>query len=365
MRAGHQSRAGRAAAKDENDLDRAAPLPAGSAILVVGPAWIGDMVLAQSLFKALKRRCPDHRLDVLAPGWTLPLLSCMPEVDTAIPVALGHGELKLTQRYRLARRLRAAGYGWAIVLPRSFKSALVPFWARIPRRTGYVGETRFGLLNDARRLDKRRLPRTVDRFVALAAPRDAGRLDPIEAPALAVEPATEAAALASLELDQPNRPLLALCPGAEYGPAKRWPVEHFAELARRALGRGWAVWLFGSAADREVGAAIGQAAGPDCLDLTGRTDLGQAIALLALADAVVSNDSGLMHVAAALGRRQIALYGSSSPAMTPPLSSRATVLRLGLPCSPCFERTCPLGHLNCLRGITPAMVAETLAVEPS
>ncbi len=334
--------------------------PSGDGILVVGPAWVGDMVLAQSLFKALKRRHPERRLDVLAPGWTLPLLDYMPEVDGMVPLAAGHGELKLGLRFRTARRLRVYRHGWAIVLPSSFKAALIPFWARIPRRTGYVGEARWGLLNDPRRLDPRRLPRTVDRFVALAAPRGAIGYDPIEAPSLAVEPHHTAEALAAVGLARPSAPVLALCPGAEYGPAKRWPPEHFGALARRALDRGWAVWLFGSPADRESATAIRTAAGPGCTDLTGRTQLGHAIALLALADAVVSNDSGLMHVAAALGRRLVAVYGSSSPAMTPPLSSSSTVLRLGLPCSPCFKRECPLGHLACLRDLTPELVADAL-----
>jgi heptosyltransferase-2 len=168
------------------------------------------------------------------------------------------------------------------------------------------------------------------------------------------------AALTALGIEVPQARLLALCPGAEYGPSKRWPAEHFAALARQHVERGWTVWLIGGPADREAAQAIAAAAGAGCTDLAGRTDLGQAVALLSLADAVVSNDSGLMHVAAALGRPQVALFGSSSPEVTPPLSDQARALWLRLDCSPCFKRDCPLGHHRCLRELAPGMVAEAL-----
>jgi heptosyltransferase-2 len=281
----------------------------------------------------------------------------MPEVDGALVQPVGRGRLGLGARRRLGLGLRGR-YGWAVVLPNSVKSALVPAWARIPRRTGYVGEFRYGLLTDARRLDTARLPRTVDRFVALAGPRDAPP-PTIVPPRLHVTPEAAAGALDAVGLARPQGPLLAVCPGAEYGPAKRWPANHFAALARRRLAQGWAVWLFGSPADAAVTAEVAAAA-PGAVDLAGRTGLNQAVALLSLADAVVTNDSGLMHVAAALDRTVVALFGSSSPAMTPPLSDRATVLSLALPCSPCYQRTCPLGHLNCLRGLEPERVERAL-----
>lgn len=314
------------------------------------------MVLAQSLFKLLKDGHPGRRLEVLAPPWTLPLLGFMPEVDAALELPIGHGVLALGTRRRIARGLRGR-YDWAIILPRSFKSALIPFWAGVPRRTGYLGEARWGLVNHRHRREPR--VRTVDGFVRLGLPRHAPppRLAP---PALSVDPAKQAASLAALGLTRPAGRLLALCPGAEYGPAKRWPVEHFAALAGSYLAQGWAVWLFGSPRDREITARIGALAGGGCVDLAGRTDLAQAVALLGLADAVVSNDSGLMHVAAALDRRQIALFGSSDTSVTPPLSARATVLSRQLPCRPCNRRRCPLGHLRCLRGIEPDAVRRAL-----
>ena len=327
--------------------------------LVVGPAWVGDMVMAQSLFKALARDNATGPLSVLAPPWTLPLLAHMPEVAEGIAQPVGRGRLGLHARWRLGRALRRHRFARAIVLPNSWKSALPSFVAGIPRRVGYVGEARWGLLNDIRRLDKAVLPRTVDRFVALARPADTG-VRAIEPPRLTVSHAQVEAALTDLNIARPTVPILALCPGAEYGPAKRWPVAYFGEVAAAYRRRGWVVWLFGSPADRSVADAVDEAAGGGCRNLAGATSLGQAVALLSLAAAILTNDSGLMHVAAALDRRQVAVFGSSSPGMTPPLSDKATVLSLVLPCSPCYQRECPLGHTNCLQHLTPEMAQRAL-----
>ncbi len=317
------------------------------------------MVLAQSLFRLLKQRYPQSRLDVLAPAWTHPLLARMPEVDEAIAAPFAHGRFDLGARLKLGRGLRTRGYDHAIVLPNSWKSALVSWAARIPQRTGFVGELRYGLLNDARKLDKQKFPRTVDRFVALGLEPGEG-LPEIPPPRLRADTENARAALAHLGRDLPKASVLALCPGAEYGPAKRWPVEYFADVANAKLAQGWEVWLFGSDKDAAVTAAVQAGTGGRCLDLGGRTALTEAIDLLALATAVVTNDSGLMHIAAALGRRLVALYGSSDPRHTPPLSANATLLSLSLPCSPCFQRECPLGHLKCLRDLHPAVVLDAL-----
>ncbi|WP_018145238.1 lipopolysaccharide heptosyltransferase II [Thioalkalivibrio sp. AKL6] len=327
------------------------------AVLVVGPAWVGDMVMAQSLFMTLRARQPAPAVDVIAPAWSLPLLERMPEVRRAIPLPVGHGELGLGKRWRLGRSLRSASYDQAIVLPRSAKAALPVFAARIPRRTGYRGESRYGLLNDIRPLDRAILYRTVDRFVALGHTADTALPPPISHPALAVSDAGRQEARRSTGLDMDDAPVLALCPGAEYGPSKRWPASSYAEVAREYLADGWQVWLFGSDKDTPVTRTIAEAA-PGCRDLAGRTQLGQAIDLLACADLVISNDSGLMHIAAATGRPVVAIYGSSDPNYTPPLSERARILHLGLDCSPCFQRECPLGHLNCLRQLAPAQVLD-------
>ncbi len=317
------------------------------------------MVMAQSLFKALRRRDPEAAIDVLAPGWSLPLLARMPEVAEGIEQPLGHGALGLGTRRRMGRRLAGRGYVQAILLPNSWKSALIPFWAGIPRRTGWRGEMRYGLLNDVRRLDKARLPMTVQRFVALAVDA-AAPLPAIEPPALVVAEEAVAAALGRLGLERPGVPLLALCPGAEYGPAKRWPADAYGRLAAGRVARGWAVWLFGAEKDGPVCRAVNEASGGVCRDLAGRTRLEEAVDLMSLADAVVSNDSGLMHVAAALQRPLVALYGSSDPGFTPPLNPQAQIVSHGLSCSPCFERVCPLGHLDCLRGIGVDEVEQAL-----
>jgi heptosyltransferase-2 len=251
--------------------------------------------------------------------------------------------------------------GWfdaAIVLPHSWKSALVPLFAGIPRRTGFVGEARYGVLNDARRLDEAALPRMVDRFSLLAEPRGMARPAQAPAPRLVADPDAVAATLARLGLTG-GAQAVALCVGAEYGPAKRWPAAHFAALARALTDAGRAVWLIGGPGDAPIGAEVAALA-PGASDLTGRTRLGEAIDLIAASSAVVTNDSGLMHVAAALGRPLVALYGSTSPAFTPPLSDRAVILSENLECSPCFERVCPLGHFRCLNGLAPERVLAAL-----
>lgn len=327
-------------------------------ILVVGPSWVGDMVMAQALFMRLRERHPQAAIDVLAPGWSLPILARMPEVRAGIELPLGHGDFGFGERRRIGHSLRGKKYAQAIVLPGSWKSALTPYFARIPRRTGYRREFRYGLLNDLRTLDKTILPTTVQQFLALAEEGAVTQAPSIPQPRLRAEAQRIAALRQQFGLDS-HKPVVALMPGAEYGPAKRWPPEYFAELSGRLVAAGHQIWVLGSAKEKELGAAIAQGRA-DIHDLSGRTQLADVVDLLAAAGAAVSNDSGLMHVAAAVGTRLVAIYGSSSPKMTPPLSQEAQVLYLDLDCSPCFQRTCPLGHLNCLRQITPAQVFATL-----
>lgn len=327
-------------------------------ILIVGPAWVGDMVMAHSLVQTLLQRLPGAVIDVLAPGWSLPLLARMPGVHAGIEMPLGHGRLGLATRWRLGRRLRGQ-YAQAIILPGSLKSALVPFFAGIPQRTGFRGEHRYGLINDMRPLDKARLPMTVQRFVALGWPREAPMPPPCPPPRLSVDPENQARLLGELTLNTAT-PVIALMPGAEYGPAKQWPLPHFAELARRLTAAGRQVWILGSAKDRAAGETIAREAGAGVINLCGQTRLEDAVDLLALAQAAVTNDSGLMHVAAALDIPTVALFGSSSPEHTPPLSGRARVLYLRLDCSPCFKRSCPLGHTRCLAELDPEQVMDAL-----
>jgi heptosyltransferase-2 len=325
-------------------------------ILILGPAWVGDMVLAQSLFKSLKKNHPECQIDVAAPAWTLPLLERMPEVTKAISLPFKHGELAFWKRIQFGKSLRNQGYTQAIILTNSLKSALLPFAAKIPQRTSFLGEMRYGLINDIRPLNKTKLPRTVDRFVSLGVAKNSIMPKKISSPQLSADKKNAIATLERLGKEKPRNKVLGLCPGAEYGEAKRWPAEYYAEVANAALKNGWEVWLFGSDKDVPVTNAINDLSGHQCLDLGGKTKLGDAIDLMSLCDTVISNDSGLMHVAAALGKKLIAIYGSSDPHHTPPMSSKAVIEYLGLECSPCFERVCPLGHLNCLKQIEPRNV---------
>ncbi len=331
-------------------------------ILIIGPSWVGDMVMAQTLFVCLKRQYPDCQIDVLAPEWSRPLLERMPEVREALSFPLGHGALELATRRRIGQQLRGR-YDQAILLPNSLKSALVPYFAGIPKRTGWRGELRFGLLNDIRTLDKARYPLMIERFMALAYAPGADLPKPYPEPRLAIDPASREAALERFGLTL-DRPVLALCPGAEFGEAKRWPAGHYAKVADARLRQGWQVWLFGSQKDASGGEEIREWVTPglddDVYNLAGRTSLAEAIDLLSCASAVISNDSGLMHVAAALDRPLVAVYGSTSPGFTPPLASQVEVVRLGLECSPCFDRTCRFGHYDCLRLLQPSQVQEAL-----
>ena len=333
-------------------------------ILVVAPSWIGDTILAQPLLALLKRNYPAARIVVLAPAWSAPLLARMAEVDAVIVNPFGHGEFNFRARRALGRRLAstvpgdtaAHSFSHAYVLPNSWKSALIPFFAGIARRIGYQGESRFLLLNERHRLDVTRYPQLVQRYAALAGSLPAD----LPQPHLNSTPEQQQAARRALSLPLDATPVI-FCPGAEYGPAKRWPAQHFADLARLLATPKNPVWLIGSTKDTVVGEEISAAAEGTALNLCGRSSLEQAIDLIASARCVVSNDSGLMHVAAALERPLVALYGSSSPTYTPPLSTHAKIVSRNLPCSPCFKRECPLRHFDCMNGITPQQVASTLA----
>ena len=341
--------------------------------LVIAPNWIGDALMAQPLLTLLKRADPAQHLVALAPRWVGPVLEAMPEVDEVIATDLAHGALQWSARHALAKRIATQGFDRALILPNSFKSALIPWLARIPERIGYRGEARYVLVN--RRADGPEASLAMSaRYAALASlvgiegkckgEREVERALPT--PRLVVDDAAIAAVRSRFGFDA-TAELISLCPGAEYGPAKRWPADHFASLAQSLIAErpDAHVLLLGGKGDRaiadEIVARATVASASDRLhNLAGTTDLAEAIALIAASAQVVSNDSGLMHVAAALARPQVAIFGSSDPRHTPPLSSRAKTLWLHLDCSPCFERTCPLGHLNCLVGITPRRVLDSM-----
>ncbi|MGE3318942.1 MAG: lipopolysaccharide heptosyltransferase II [Candidatus Berkiella sp.] len=323
--------------------------------LIIGPSWVGDMVMAQALFKAIKLNFPHTTLDVLAPEWSCGLTDRMPEISASIPMSIAHGELGLQKRRQLANKIKEEKYQRCFVLPNSWKSALIPFWAQIPKRIGWRGEWRYGLLNQIRVLDKNRYPLMVDRYIALA--YDKGATLPSLRPSLVVNTDNVQKALATYQLAT-DKPILVLCPGAEFGPSKRWPEGYYATLANQYLANGWQVWIFGSAKDSTVATQIQMQTQNQCIDLTGRTTLGDAIDLMSQAKLVVTNDSGLMHIAAALNIPLVALYGSTSPGFTPPLSEKVSILQEDIGCSPCFKRTCPLMHHQCMQQLSVNKVLE-------
>lgn len=320
----------------------------------MGPAWVGDMVIANALFRLLAER-GQGPVDVVAPPWSQPVAQRMREVRRSWLLEAGHGRLALGARLRLASTLRREGFSRAIVLPRSLKAALMPYFAGVPQRTGLRGEFRYGFVNDMRPIEWTRARPMVERLCALG-------LDPGESlparlpePRLVIDRDAQQAIARNLGI-RLDRPAAALLPGAEHGPAKRWPPRYFAELSRRLSGEGLAVWLLGSPRDVELGEAISAESNGAAVNLCGRTRLVDAIDLLGAANVAVSNDSGLLHVAAAVGTPVVALYGSSSPVYTPPLTERRRILYLSLECSPCFSPECPLGHQRCLRELKPDQV---------
>lgn len=331
-------------------------------LLVVAPSWVGDLIMAQTLFKVIKQQDSSAVIDVLAPAWAQSVLGHMTEVRNSWVLPTTHGELQLKKRLAVAKTLRTFGYDQAIVLPNSFKSALIPVWARIQQRTGWCGEMRFGLLNDIRFLDKKKYPRMIQRFAALALAKTAILPSDLPWPQLSVDACSVQATAAKFGLlyHSMKKPILALCPGAEYGPAKRWPPTYYAEVAKQKIAKGWEVWLFGSERDQPIAQVIQAGIEQKACNFTGKTSLHEAIELLSLAHVVVSNDSGLMHIAAALAKPLVAIYGSSTPDFTPPLTQLKQILSLQLPCSPCFERVCPLLHLNCLNRLLPDRVLSAI-----
>ena len=338
-------------------------------ILVIGPSWVGDMVMSQSLYITLKKQHPNAIIDVMAPAWCKPILKRMPEINQAIDMPFAHGQFSLWERIKLGLSLKVSKYQQAYILPNSAKSAIVPFFAKIPQRTGWKGEMRYGLLNDLRE-NKKSFKYMIERYVALAYPKKTmlnskslGGLSHQPKPALSVDKKIQDLTRQKYELTN-KRNVIGLCPGAEFGPAKRWPDVHYAKIAEEMVQRGHQVWIFGSAKDQETTDKIYQqlstVAQQHTHRLSGKTSLIEAVDLLAACETVVSNDSGLMHIAAAVGCKVVAIYGSTSPEYTPPLTNRVSILHTNIECRPCFKKECQFGHLKCLTELSVEQVLKVI-----
>ena len=315
------------------------------------------MVMAHTLVQLLRRQFDE--LHMAAPPATAALAERMAEVHTVHTHDFAHGELGLGRRRQTGLSLREEDYAACYVLPNSWKSALVPLFANIPKRVGWLGEARYGLLNDRRQLDKEAYPLMIERFMALADSDEQLPEKPYPRPKLQVDGDNLARLLADLELG--DKPAVAICPGAEFGAAKKWPAGHYAEVAKELMIRGHAVWLMGSPNDFDDCDRIAWAA-PGVTNLAGKTKLLDAVDLISYCQQVICNDSGLMHVACALNVPTIGVFGSTSPGFTPPLGDKAQVVARELDCRPCFQRECPLGHLDCLRQLHPREVLAKLTI---
>jgi heptosyltransferase-2 len=335
--------------------------------LVISPNWIGDAVMAQPLLRLLRAAHPERPIDVLAPPAVSPVWRQMAEVDQVLETPFRHGALQLGERWKYARMLRRRGYADAYVLPNTIKYALIPWLAGIRRRVGYKGESRHGLINVMHFDETPPRPMTAF-YAALAAPPVTVQGPALRAalprPTMTASAAQVAEVCARTGIDA-ARPLVAFAPGAEFGGAKRWPARHFAGLAQAILARDPSaqIALLGSPKDKEACAEVALAAGlpPQAVfNLAGATSLAEAIALIARAAAVVSNDSGLLHIASALNRPVVALYGPTDPDHAPPFSDLAASISLRLDCAPCRQRECPLGHQDCMVKMTPELVWRRL-----
>lgn len=332
-------------------------------ILIIAPNWIGDAVMAEPLITEVKKLHPHSDIHVLATPWVASVMRAVPAVKKIISADLKHGLLQWSERKAIANQLKHEHYSHAYVLPNSLKSALIPWMANIPHRIGYQGEMRWGLINQIFKNPSRsHRPPMSSHYLALA---NSGRSD-VPHPHLTIPTELTYLIKSQLQALHAHQQLFVLCPGAEYGPAKQWPTEHFAELAKLLINQqpNRLVLILGSKKEAGLGEQIKNLSGyaEHIVNWCGETSLDEAMASISIADAVISNDSGLMHIAAALGRPQVAIYGSSDPRHTPPLSENAKVHWLHLECSPCFKRTCPLGHTKCLVDISPEDILNSLSI---
>ena len=331
--------------------------------LIVGPSWVGDAVMAQTLYKLIKESNKDTKIEVLSPGWTLPILERMEEVSRSIISPFNHGELKIKARFDFGKQLRQESYERAIIMTNSLKSSLIPFFAKIPVRTGWLGEMRFGLINDLRSRKKNKYPLMIEQFANLGTMPIEDLNNSLPYPSLKVDSHNLREQLKNLEIDF-EKPSIAICPGAEFGPAKKWPSNYYAEVCNEYLSKSWNVLVFGSNNDQITGNRIQEGINKDLSDhffnLVGKTSLKDAIDLLSHCEKVVTNDSGLMHIAAAVNTPLVAVYGPSSPQFTPPLIDNHVVLRKSEGFDKIREGSEEHGYHESLIAIKPSEVLEGL-----
>jgi len=328
-------------------------------VLIIAPSWIGDAVLSHSLIQNIKINHPEIIIDVGANYWTSDIYRRMPEVSKIIELPTRHGKLDVLGMLKKAKEIKKLNYDQAYILPRSMKSALVPFFSRIKKRTGFLGEKRYGILNDIRSFDPMLLDQTIKRFNALAGDHPDGTINCFQ-PKLIANKYRGIEILESHGLNATKR-FIALAPGAEYGKAKMWPIKHFKELSLLIEKKDFNVYVFGSAKEQLLSEKILQGLNDDrCFSFAGKTSLIDSIDVLSLAKSLVTNDSGLMHLGASVGVPVVAIYGSTSPEFTPPMTDRKSIHWLNIECSPCFKRECVFGHYECLNGIKPDAIINSL-----
>lgn len=327
---------------------------------MIGPAWVGDMVMAQALYKALLHHSNSAEIHVVAPAWSRPLIDRMPEITKVHHLDVKHGEFALSKRYQLGKALRQESFSQALILPRSFKSALVPMFARIPKRVGELGEFRHGLINSVISSNKSKEIPTVSNYLRYAGVNaDINQVKSDYAPALMVDSDNQVRVIKAFAISQAS-PLIACMVGAEYGPSKQWPTHHFVSLIDQLTAQGLEVCILGSQKDAVIGDEIEKSCRHSVNNLCGKTSLLDVIDILASCSVAVSNDSGLMHIAAAVDVPVISMYGATTPAYTPPLHTKAKAFYMRLECSPCWKRTCQYQHYRCLNDILPEQVSKAV-----
>ena len=331
--------------------------------LIVGPSWVGDAVMAQTLYKLIKDCNEDSKIAVLSPNWSAPILGRMEEVSRSIISPFNHGELMIKARYDFGKQLREEGYERAIIMTNSFKSSLIPFFAKIPVRTGWLGEMRFGLINDLRSKEKSNYPLMIEQFAKLSTNPIQDLNKSLPYPSLMIDSHNLKEQLINIGIDA-EKPSIAICPGAEFGPAKKWPSNYYAEVCNEYLSQNWNVLVFGSQNDEIAGNNIQQKIDKGLsgyfFNLIGKTSLIDAIDLLSFCKKAVTNDSGLMHIAAAVNTPLVAIYGPSSPQFTPPLIDNHVLLRKSKGFEKTREGSKEHGYHESLIAIKPSEVLEGL-----